>query len=391
MRIFLSCQQALVRHNAPAYSFWEGYFKHGLEEGRHTWLEAPGVDWAKGLTALTPEARAGWLEETWSRTVAFLRTEHARQPVDFFLSYLFPDQVEPAAVQQIRELGIPCVNFFCDNVREFTRVPKSYQPFDLHWVPEAEALAMYDAAHLKFIHAPMPTWVPPAFRQPAEQENETVIFIGSHDALREELLAEVVERGLRVQVHGSGWSERDALPGPSPQAWPRRLSNQMNFWRRHGLRGYAMQASYRWRKRRPTAWMQELCAPSLMGNDYFRATRESLVTIGINRYPSVRHSFRRPHSYSRLRDIEAPMLGACYLTEQAPGLDQLYELGTEIETYRDAAELVEKTNQLRRDPARRQLLRRQGQRRALGTHSISRSLERIQRELGLAGKNGRRS
>ena len=36
------------------------------------------------------------------------------------------------------------------------------------------------------------------------------------------------------------------------------------------------------------------------------------------------------------------MLGACYLTEWVPGLAQLYELGREIEVYRDVEELADK-------------------------------------------------
>ena len=78
------------------------------------------------------------------------------------------------------------------------------------------------------------------------------------------------------------------------------------------------------------------------------------------------------------------MLGACYLTEWAPGIDDLYEAGVEIETYRDAAELVEKSARLHTDPARRKELRRRGQFRALNEHTISRSLSRISTQLGIS-------
>ena len=80
--------------------------------------------------------------------------------------------------------------------------------------------------------------------------------------------------------------------------------------------------------------------PAPRGDDYARVLRESQVCLGVNRYPSLRHPAGRPGTYSRLRDIEAPMVGACYLTEWTEGLDELYEPGVEIEVYRDAAELV---------------------------------------------------
>lgn len=386
MRIFLSSQQARRRHAVPGYAFWEYYFKHGLAEAGHEVIETPGADWAEGLSALAPDARQRWLGDIWTRTTDFLRIEHSRKPVDLFLSYLFPDQVDPAAVAAIRGLGIPSVNFFCDNVREFTRVPASYRGFDLHWVPEADARALYIAAKLPFVYAPMPMWVPPGLRSVPDNENADITFIGSHDLLREELLGDAVSRGLSLRLHGDGWRSAGGRMLSPARTIGGTLANQFTFLRSHGLRGFAMRATYQLHSRRPDDWIGPCWQSLVQRDDYFRVTRESQVVIGINRYPSFRHPFSRPGRYSRLRDIEAPMLGACYLTEQAPGLEDLYEFGTEIETYADAAELVDKVARLRADPARRASLRRNGQRRALTDHTIGRSIARVARTLGLPAK-----
>ncbi len=383
MRIFLSVQQSLRRHAVPGYVFWEYYFKQGLAEAGHEIIETPGVDWAEGLTHLEPAARARWLSDTWTRTTEFLRVEHARKPVDFFLGYLFPNQVEPAAVAAIRALSIPCVNFFCDNVREFTRVPVSYHGFDLHWVPEADARAFYSAAKLPFIYAPMPMWVPPEYRTLPDTETADTLFIGSHDAMREDLLGEAVAHGLTLRLHGDGWRPGGPVAAPPPRTLGSTVANQFTFLRTHGLRGFAMRATYQLHRQRPDDWIDRCWQPALNREAYFRTTRESQVLIGINRYPSFRHPFSQPDRYSRLRDIEAPMLGACYLAEWAPGLDDLYDLGTEIATYRDAAGLVEEVSRLRADRGRRQSLRRLGQRRALADHTLARSVQRIADKLGI--------
>jgi spore maturation protein CgeB len=71
------------------------------------------------------------------------------------------------------------------------------------------------------------------------------------------------------------------------------------------------------------------------------------------------------------------MLGACYLTEHTSGVEQLYDVGNEIETYRSADELVAKLGELEKDKARRTRLRIAGQRKALQEHSVARSLLRI--------------
>lgn len=384
MRIFLSTQQALRRHAVPGYAFWEYYFKQGLAEAGHEVIETPGVDWAEGLTALASAARQHWLGDTWTRTTDFLRTEHARRPVGLFLSYLFPDQVEPAAVAAIRALGIPCVNFFCDNVREFTQVPASYHGFDLHWVPEADARALYTAAGLPFVYAPMPMWVRPEFRTVPERENGDITFIGSHDLLRENLLGDAVARGLPLRLHGDGWRPGGFSPPLQARTVGGTVGNQFAFLRTHGVRGFVMRATYQLHRSRPDGWIAQCWQPPRTGEDYFRTTRESQVVLGINRYPSFRHPFFQPGRYSRLRDIEAPMLGACYLVERAPGLEDLYDPGTEVETYGNVAELVEKATRLRREPARRASLRRLGQRRALANHTLVRSMARIATALGLS-------
>jgi spore maturation protein CgeB len=79
-----------------------------------------------------------------------------------------------------------------------------------------------------------------------------------------------------------------------------------------------------------------------------------------------------------LRDIEAPMLGACYLTEWTEGLSRLYQLGTEVETYRTADELSAKLHDLTGDPSRRQSMRHAARRRALAEHSLTRTMSKIE-------------
>jgi hypothetical protein len=116
---------------------------------------------------------------------------------------------------------------------------------------------------------------------------------------------------------------------------------------------------------------------------YFSMLRQAPITIGVNRAPTPRLSNHRPLIYSRLRDIEAPMAGACYLTEWAPELEHLYELGDEIETFRTAEELKEKIDELKRDPERRLRMRKAAQARALSEHSVPRSFARIRERLGI--------
>jgi hypothetical protein len=373
--------QAQRRHPLPAYSFWETYFKHGLEEAGHEWVEAAGIDWVEPLVTDDPRL----VQRTWQRAIDYIRQLQAERPIDLFLGYFFPKQIDPAGVRAVRDLGIPTVNFFCDNVRDFRVVPTEFRAFDLHWVPEFKALVMYRDAGLNVVHAAMPVWVAPERRTCDHPERYGPTFIGRWDLQRDDLFGRAIQLGAPLVVRGPGWrGESSAAQQPAAAAsWTRRLSRLAKMARTQGPLAPLWRMTYtRHRELRGRLPAAAVDAP-VFGDDYVAVTQQSMVTIGTNRYPSFRRPFWNPDTYSRLRDIEAPVMGACYLTEWTEGLDQMYELGREIETYRTAEELVEQISRLSADATRRTNLRLRGQQRALADHCVGRSISAIGEALGI--------
>jgi len=389
MNILLACQQSPVAYPIPAYGFWRHYFVRGLEEAGHEVHEVPAADWARGLLPLSAEERAGWAAETWQRTLDHARRLRASGRLDLFLGYLYPTQIDVPAVRALRDLGVPCVNFFCDNVREYARLPREFAPFDLHWVPELAALPLYSARGWPALHAPMPCWVPPERRRPPWSERQVVSFIGGRDPLRAALLAQVAVAtpGLPLEIRGPGWipsaPRRQAAP-PPPTSLRARMSDWTGLIRRQGLAAAARRLVSRFQSPQDLSFdFSPVLQPSPDDDTYAALLSGAAVSLGINRFPSFRFPAARPGVYSRLRDIEAPMLGACYLAEHAPELEVFYEPGLEIETYRDAPELVEKARSLLADAPRRARLRAAGQARALAHHGIGSTLDRIAKRFDL--------
>jgi hypothetical protein len=188
-------------------------------------------------------------------------------------------------------------------------------------------------------------------------------------------------------LYGTGWAGTPAAPAPAPVGGRRagRCRHQIDFISQHGWLAWTRKLTeVLLPPPAPPPIPAGCLGPVVSADEYIRLTQGSAVTVGVNRFPSFRHPRRRPGTYSRLRDIEAPMLGACYLTEWTEELPQLYDLGVEIETYRDARELAEKIAVLRADPGRRRRLRVAGQRRALARHTIGQSLVAIVKALGLS-------
>ena len=230
----------------------------------------------------------------------------------------------------------------------------------------------------------MPCWVPERYRSIANEEKGPAVFIGSADVLRENLFSEAINAGAHFMVYGRGWIEGSETRLVGLEQSGGMLRNQYLHFRRHGFPGLASKLLDKaWslpRRKIPVSQTGRTLNPE----DYVRLTRESPVVLGVGRVPSPLRPLRYSMKYSRLRDIEAPMLGACYLTEHTEGVAALYELGKEVETYGSAEELAEKLRQLPMDAGKRRALRLAGQSKSLSAHSLPASMGKIAARLGLA-------
>ncbi|WP_413666196.1 glycosyltransferase [Mucilaginibacter sp. Mucisp86] len=383
MRILLSFLQDKVSkpHPVPSYRFWQHYIKNGIEEAGMSYIEVPEVDWAEGLVYDEGSAALqNWQEQSWQATINYIKAN--RQNIDIFLAYLYPRQIQVDAIEQIRKMGIPCVNFYCDNIREFKTAPAKFRIFDLIWVPEFEALTMYKKAGVKHINLPMPMWVEPQLRQHIPvHEQPGISFIGSKDILRENLLAQAIQKGLPLSIRGAGWLTNDTPPPFVPGSAYQKLINQVNFTKQHGLSGLSIKVQQQLNKLPVIPINGDHIFASPDFDEYINITQSSMVTLGINRVPTFKRPHNNPLTYSRLRDIEAPMLGACYLTEYCQGIDELYDTEQEINVYRTIDELVQKATELLSNKEKRDKLRINGQQRALNDHAISSSLKKIKRAI----------
>ena len=71
----------------------------------------------------------------------------------------------------------------------------------------------------------------------------------------------------------------------------------------------------------------------------------------------------------KLRDFDGPMSGSFYLTHDNPDLRELYEVGREIETYRDIEDCVEKVKWYLQHDDERESIASAGRQRALNDHT----------------------
>src|SRR4051812_23789248 len=119
MRIFCA-----IRHskNPRHYygSLWSSNFYPALTQLGHEIVESETdllpasrfMHIAGDFTAGEKRVRSGIAE----RILAEVRREHSIRPVGLFLSYFYNAHFDPAGFDELRRLGIPSVNFYCNSV-----------------------------------------------------------------------------------------------------------------------------------------------------------------------------------------------------------------------------------------------------------------------------------
>lgn len=398
MNVFLCCLQSDRDYAIAPYKFWRENFKPALEAMGHRVLEPQGLDFAAPLANRNDAAFVKRYRAETSQTVLRqVREAHQARGVDLFLSYFYTAHVLPDAIAEIGRLGIPTVNFFTDNMREFHSVSALVNSFTLNWVPEKDACALYQKRKAPFIYLPMAA-NPEFYRTEPGVEIPQVTFVGGADHLRVRLMADALAGGLPLKVYGRGWvghedgpSSNHAPQAPRPGFFGRRrvsLNQHMERVRVYGITGELRHLGSRGTGRELLEGFQDAFYPPVSHPELLRLGANSSIFLGINRCPSPGYPLDRPLVYSRLRDIEGPMMGACLLTEHCSDVAELYEIGSEVAVYRTSDELVAEAQRLMRDAPSRKRLRERGHAAALARHTWQRRFEVLFRTLGLKVEAG---
>lgn len=249
--------------------------------------------------------------------VGFVRDVHRKIPVSFVLSYLSGSHLEPWAVEEIKELGIPVLGFHLDDRLVFRgRMDEGQwsgpaalcQNYDLNLTNSPRSLCKYvaEGGHAVF----WPEGANPSVHHPTTDSKAIdVAFIGARYGERPDFMAALSKRGIEVQCFGPGWS-------------------------------------------RGTVSIEQMV-------QIFSTSR---ITLGTGR---VKDS---DDQCLKGRDFEVPMCGGLYLTSRNEDLPLVYRLGEEIETYTDIDECVEKIRMLLSHDTRADAIRQQGLKAARSRH-----------------------
>ena len=330
-----------------------------------------------------------------------VKQRHQDQGIDLFFCYLYPFQFEADLFKELTQLNIPSLYFFCDNFAH-PNVALKYAPHcTLNWVPEIDATHQFEKSKSNFIYLPMAA--NPQYNYPLKvTETYDLTFFGTKNPYRCNILGQLLMENINLTVFGDGWFssersyheleiEKQNTIEKLPQFGIQDRILRFLKYKKSGiidLIKYGLTA----RKKRKEYSSLGIQYDHLLQNvahkspiDFMKANEIyslSSITIGINDQfnPHLQNSMT---IYTKLRDFEATMAGACYLTQKTPDNTNFFEEGKEIMTYTTLEELIDKIKFLQKHDQIRTQLRNNSRKRSLLEHTWSHRFKTAFAKLGL--------
>ena len=349
-------------HTAGRYrAVWQRHFYDGLVAALPSVVLPREVDFAWARPAAHASrgpspARTETSERLWDQ----IRAANDARALDAVISYCFAADVEPALIERTTALGIPWINFFCDSTYAFDLVEGVARVASLNWFPEHAAASRYRALGRPTLCRPYAVAaVPDASCRDAKH---SLGFVGVPTGNRVFHLAGLALRGCLATVRGHGW--RRTAPGSSAPRKGHDPRTQIGLAER-----LATSALVRVIGR----GAQPLADAELP--DFLASCR---VVLGLNEGRDLDRVYR---SYMKLRDVELPGYGCCYLTQHNEDVEHAFEIGREIMTFHTVGEAAALVRRCGRDPARAREMGQAARRRVLAEHTWPARLGELARAL----------
>lgn len=409
MRIFVA-----VRHASDPREYYGGLWSANFYPA----LRALGHEIVESQTDLLPTSRFMHIAEdftgeelacraeTTERILAEVRSAHAREPLGLFLSYFYNAHFDPAGFAELRRLGIPSVNFYCNSVYQFELVRDVAKAADFAWHAEKPAREKYLAAGARPIWVQMAADPQVYFPSADMARRPSTCFIGQRYADRDRWVAALIRAGVPLELYGPGWGA--ASPSPAVQGVVPALASTSGSYlgrkaepagsrgayltairenlHRNGAIGGSVRTLRQFVYRRQSSRLMPLFSPHARGPIPFQRQKEVFAANEVVLNFANVWADGRPGSalvpHVRLRDFEAPMCRTCYLTGYTDEITEFYEIGKEIDTYRSPEELVDKCRFYLSHPGAAESLREAGFQRARRDHTWVRRFDQLLGTIG---------
>ncbi len=402
MRIFVA-----VKHSRDSQYFygelWSGNFYPALQELGCEIIESkvdlfPASRFMHIAKDFTPEEREVRNRIT-QQIVEEIKKAHRDKPIDLFLSYFYNAHFDPSGFEAIHQLGIPTVNFYCNSIYQFEFVSEIAKRAEFSWHTEKAAQLLYLKAGAN------PVWVqmgadPKIYHPIAEAKRQSkACFVGQRYADRDRYLAKLIENRIPVDIFGHGWknAENGKFSGTSETTYlgrkilkPGKVESYLQVLGQNfeveGFVGGSTRTFGQWQYRRESRRLDSVLAQAVKGPapDVCQTFNEYEVALNFSNVWADGRSGSQLVPHGRLRDFEAPMSRACYLTGYSDEIAEFYEIGKEIDAYHTPEELIDKTRFYLSHPNEAEKLRAAGYQKARQDHTWVKRFEELFLKIGIS-------
>jgi len=405
MRIF-----ACVRHSLDPVFYHGGLWSRNFYPA----LQQLGCEIVESQVDLRPTSRFMHIAGNFTKQESIVRGEitqqiidevrkaHAQKPVTLFLSYFYNAHFDPAGFAEIHRLGIPTVNFYCNSIYQFDLVAQIAKNVNFAWHTERDAQVLYHQVGAN------PVWVqmgadPEVYYPVTDVKRQAkACFIGQRYADRDRLILTLLRRQVPLDLYGSGWgTTHDAKQQSSASQSEETTYLGRKIYSPGSYKSYAIAVLDNLKKQGTVTGIKR----TIRQRQYMRESQTItplLATANRGFADSICHTFAqyevvlnfsnvwadgRPGSslipHVRLRDFEAPMCRTCYLTGYTDEITEFYEIGKEIDVYREPEELVDKTRFYLTHLDKAEQLRYAAYQRAIRDHTWQSRFKQLFRKIGI--------
>jgi spore maturation protein CgeB len=254
----------------------------------------------------------------------------AREEPDLVFFVLFTDEIERTTIERLTRRCVT-FNWFCDDHWRFNAYSKYYAPhFAFVSTTDRESLPKYE--NIGYTNVFLTQWACNHYDYVRLQKAVRTIdisFVGQPHGSRRRVIGSMRRAGLNVQAYGRGW--------------PNGRVSQHQMIR------------------------------------LFNASKVNLNLA--NSSWNARTFFRRPEQIKG-RNFEIPGCGGFILTTYIPDLEQYYEIGSEVECFRNQRELIEKARYYQRNDDAREEIARRGYERTIREHTYEKRCRQLFDQMG---------
>lgn len=337
---------------------WRRHFYDGLKQAGVTVVLPRDVDfgWARPPQAFDLSRSAGSRARASEMLLSQILAADGSPP-QAVISCCFSHDLELDLVDRVRAAGIPWINFFCDSLYAFDWVADLAARTSLNWFVESGAEERYRSLgvpYLRAAYALNPEALPDASCTAPER---VLLFVGA--ANRTRIRAAALIRLSGADLHVRGWRWKEALaPKAAHAGAPSTIF-----------------------KRAARGAVRKLLDGRVGGYlDYERMleeVRRFAVVLGLNEGGAG----PKAASYLKLRDLEFPGMGCCYLAQYHSDLADIFALESEIMTFRTPWEAGRLAKDLGRHPSKCREIGCRARARVLQDHTWSARLPLIESRL----------